>query len=87
MNEIISAAKDKYVIQMCEKLNDLITAPKTSWEIANRFLNTKKIPAIPPLFVNRELISYFSQKASIFNKFLRLNVLHYKIQAVYLPFI
>ena len=87
MNEIISAAKDKYVIQMCEKLNDLITATKTSWKIANRFLNTKKIPAIPPLLVNRELISYFSQKASIFNKFLRLNVLHYKIQAVYLPFI
>ena len=44
MNEIISAAKDKYVIQMCEKLNDLITAPKTSWKIANRFLNTKKNP-------------------------------------------
>ena len=87
MNEIISAAKDKYVIQMCEKLNDLITATKTSWKIANRFLNTKKIPAIPPLLVNRELISYFSQKASISNKFLRLNVLHYKIQAVYLPFI
>ena len=87
MNEIISAAKDKYIIQMCEKLNDLITATKTSWKIANRFLNTKKIPAIPPLLVNRELISYFSQKASIFNKFLRLNVLHYKIQAVYLPFI
>ena len=27
--EIISAAKDKYIIQMCEKLNDPITAPKT----------------------------------------------------------
>ena len=27
--EIISAAKGKYIIQMCEKLNDPITAPKT----------------------------------------------------------
>ena len=35
--EIISAAKNKYVIQICEKLNDLITAPKTYWKIINRF--------------------------------------------------
>ena len=35
----------------------------------NRFLSNKKIPAIPPLLVNREIISNFSQKASIFNKF------------------
>ena len=27
--EIISAAKEKYIIQMCEKLNDSVTAPKT----------------------------------------------------------
>ena len=30
--EIISASKDKYIIQMCEKLNDPITAPKTFWK-------------------------------------------------------
>ena len=35
--EIISAAKNKYVIQICEKLNDPITAPKTYWKIINRF--------------------------------------------------
>ena len=28
-NEIISDTKDRYIIQMCEKLNDPITAPKT----------------------------------------------------------
>ena len=67
--KIISAAEDKYIIQMCEKRNDLITAPKTYWKIINRFLNNKKIPAIPPLLVNGEIISNFSQKASIFNKF------------------
>ena len=33
------------------------------------FLSNKKIPAIPPLLVNREIISNFSQKASIFNTF------------------
>ena len=35
--EIISAAKDEYIIQMCEKLNDPITAPKTYWKVINRF--------------------------------------------------
>ena len=54
---------------MCEKLNDPITAPKTYWKIINPFLSNKKIPAIPALLVNGEIISNFSQKASIFNKF------------------
>ena len=50
--EIMSAAKDKYIVKMSEKLNDPITAPKTYWKIINRFLSNKKIPAIPPLLVN-----------------------------------
>ena len=33
------------------------------------FLNNQKVPAIPPLLVNGEIISKFSEKASIFNKF------------------
>ena len=67
--EIISAAKDKYIVKMLQKLNDPITAPKTYWKIINRFLSKKKIPAILPLLVNGEIISNFSQKASIFNNF------------------
>ena len=66
---IVSTAKDKYVIQMCEKLNGPITAPKTYWKIINRFLSNKKNPAILPLLVKGEIISNFFQKASIFNKF------------------
>ena len=40
--EIILAAKDKYIIQICEKLNDTNTSPKTYWKIINRFLSKKK---------------------------------------------
>ena len=54
---------------MCGQLNDRITAPKTYWKIISRFLNNKEIPAIRPLLLNGEIISNFSQKASIFNKF------------------
>ena len=85
--EIVSAAKDKYIIQICEKLNDPIAAPKTYWKIINRFLNNKKIPAIPPLLVNGEIIQNFLKKHLFLINVLRLNVLHYKIQAVYQPFI
>ena len=85
--EIVSATKDKYIIQICEKLNDPITAPKTYWKIINRFLNNKKIPAIPPLLVNGEIIQNFLKKHLFLINVLRLNVLHYKIQAVYQPFI
>ena len=85
--EIVSAAKDKYIIQICEKLNDPITAPKTYWKIINRFLNNKKIPAIPPLLVNGEIIQNFLKKHLFLINVLCLNVLHYKIQAVYQPFI
>ena len=89
--EIISDAKAKYIIQLFEKLNDPITALKTYWKVRNRFLNNKKIPAIPPLLVNGEIISNFSQLSKFSHlfliHFLRLNVPHYKIQAVYLLFV
>ena len=62
-------SKDKYIKQMCEKLNDPLTAPKTYWKILNRLLNNKKVPAIPPLLFDGEIISNFSQKAAIFNKY------------------
>ena len=43
--------------------------PKIIGKIINRFLSNKKIPAIPPLLGTGEIMSNFSQKASIFNKF------------------
>ena len=67
--EIISAAKDKYIIQMCEKLNDPNTVLKTYWKIINRFLSNKRTLAIPPILVNGEIITNLSRKASIFDKF------------------
>ena len=65
----ISAAKDKYIKQMCKKLNDPLTAPKTYWKILNRLLSNKNVPATSSLLVGGEIISNFSQKAAIFNKY------------------
>ena len=54
---------------MCQKLNDLLTAPKTYWEILNRLVSNKKAAAIPPLPFDGEIIPNFSQKPAIFKKF------------------
>ena len=61
--EIISAAMDKYIIEMSEKRNNSQTLRKTNWKIINHFLSNKKVPAIPSSLVNGEIISNVSQKA------------------------
>ena len=42
--------------QMCEKLNDPLSAPKTCWKTLNRLVSNKKAPAIPPLLFDGEII-------------------------------
>ena len=66
---LILDAKERYVRCMSSKLKDPLTAPKTYWSILSRFLNNKEIPTIPPLLVNGDIITNFSEKADIFNKF------------------
>ena len=54
---------------MTTKLQDPKTAAKTYRAILSRPLYKKKIPAIPPLFVNGKFVSDFWEKESIFNNF------------------
>ena len=60
--KIILAAKEKYINELSKKLCNPKTPPKTYWKLSNRFLSNKKIPSIPPLLVNGEMISNFSKK-------------------------
>ena len=64
--EIILAAKEKYINELSKKLSNPETAPKTYWKILNRFLSNKKIPSIPPLLVNGEMMSNFPKKSRTF---------------------
>ena len=54
---------------MTTKLQDPKTAAKTYRAILSRPLYKKKIPAIPPLFVNGKFVSDFCEKANLFNNF------------------
>ena len=65
----ILEAKEKNISQLSQKLIDPSTEPKTYWKIINRFVNNKKTPIIPPLLVSNKIVSNFSEKANLFNKF------------------
>ena len=54
---------------MTNKLEHSNAASKTYWAILNRLLYNKKIPAIPPLFVDGSFISDYCKKANLFNNF------------------
>ena len=73
---------------MSNKLNGLLTVTKTYWSIRNRFVNNRKIPTVPPLLKNGVIITNFSEKADLFNKFFAghrtsLNILN-KLLPLYL---
>ena len=58
-----------YYRRIASKLNDPSTAPKTYWSILKSFVNGKKIPLIPPILVNDQLVTNFLEKANLFNDF------------------
>ena len=65
----ISHRKDEYYLHLAKKLNDPQTNAKTYWSVLKTFFNDKKIPVIPPLLVDGNLISDFKEKANRFNEF------------------
>ena len=70
MSNAISSSKLKYHERLANKLNNLKTAPKTSWAILRTFVNGSKIPLIPPLIAGNKLVPDFLDKANLFNNFL-----------------
>ena len=67
---LINESKDRYIAKMSVKLDNPKRVPKRYWPTINKFLSNKKILIIPPILVNGELVSDFTQKA---NKILNVN--------------
>ena len=65
----ISMWKEQYLNQLALKLSDMRLSPKTYWTILKTFYNGKKVPLIPPLLINNQLVSDFKTKANHFNHF------------------
>ena len=62
-------SKLAYYRRIAFKLNDPSMAPKTYWSILKSFVNGKKIPLIPPILVNDQLVTNLLEKANLFNDF------------------
>ena len=69
VSNAISTSKLKYHERLANKLNDPKTAPKTYWAIMETFVNSSKIPMVPPLPVDNKLVTDFWDKANLFNNF------------------
>ena len=72
---VVTNAKSSYFTNLCKRLNDPLTGPKTYWSILKRLMNKVKIPTVPPLLVNDIFVTDFIEKAGIFNTFLPTNAI------------
>ena len=65
----ISNSKKIYFDNLVEKLSDPKLNGKAYWGILKSFTNWKKIPIIPPLLINNQLVINFNEKANYFNAY------------------
>ena len=68
VSNVILKAKEDYYLRLGAKLNDPMLAKKSYWSIVKTLFNGKKIPVIPPIFSNNQIITDFQTKANIFNE-------------------
>ena len=66
---MILKRKEDYHCALSDKLNDPHTSAKSYWSILKTLYNGKKIPLIPPIWINNKLISNFKEKANHFIAF------------------
>ena len=66
--QVIARRKENYHI-IASKLNNPKSSAKACWSILKTVNNGKKIPVIPPLLINNELISDCKVKTNHFNSF------------------
>ena len=69
LNDLISYTKDLYYENLAKKLNNLLLQAKTYWQILKSFYNDRKVPLIPPVLIDDNLITNIQTKTNIFNKF------------------
>ena len=67
LSDYITERKNEYNFQLSQSLNKPATSSKTYCTILKTFYSGKKIPLIPPLVINNQLITDFREKANYFN--------------------
>ena len=67
LSNTIEATKQQYFVNIAKKLCDNNISSKTYWSILKCFLTGKKVPCIPPIFLENRFITDFREKAELFN--------------------
>ena len=67
---MIDEAKDLYHKKLTNSLNDTGVGAKKYWSVINRLMNKRKIPRIPPIRFNNEVVSDTLKKADLFNNYI-----------------
>ena len=82
---LIIQAKEKHIVK--RSLNQILdnpnTAPETYWFIISRFLNKRKMRAIPTILADSKLVSDFKIKSELLILILLPSVLQAKMQVHY----
>ena len=73
VSQVIAKRKEDYYNIIASKLNNPKTSAKAYYSILKTFYSRKKIPVIPPLFINNELILDFKMNANHVNSFFTSN--------------
>ena len=66
---LIDISKLKYFYQILQKLESTSINTECSWSLLKTFLNSKKIPCIPPLYHDDKFVCDFKEKNKIFNNY------------------
>ena len=69
LTNAITNSKSACHRRIASKLNDPNSALKADRSILKSFVNNKKIPLIPPILVNDQLVTQFLEKANLYNEF------------------
>ena len=69
ISDLINTSKTNYYNKLGAQLNNPQTSSKKYWSILKTFFNGKKVPIIPPLLVNNQLVTDFKAKANLFNEY------------------
>ena len=67
LNNTTETTKHQYFATIAKKLSDPNINSKTYWSILKCFLTGKKVPCIPPIFLENRFITDFREKAELFN--------------------
>ena len=70
----INSYQFEYYRKVSKKLSDPITCPKCYWTLLKTTLDGRKIPCIPPLFLDKKFVADFKERNEILTLSLQSSV-------------